>query len=139
MALAVLSVVAMALVVIGRETGLQARRAQPAVFDLTEAVEFIADRLPTDVASRLTHADVRWVLMADAEHLEDATEEDPGRGLEVFDEHTAVARILLRADDEGRGLEDTDVVAVLDGRAEYLRAIGAVGPEASGPEDPTAG
>lgn len=134
-AVAVIAVVVLGLVVIGRETGRLAARVHPAVFDLEEAVDFIAEALPVEVASRLTHADVRWVLGADADLLERATVEDPERERAVVDEHDAVARILARAEDEGWVIEDTDVVAVLDGRTAYLEAIGAVGPQATDADD----
>lgn len=137
--MAVVAVVALGLVVVGREAQSLSARAHPAVFELEEAVAFIAERLPLAAASRLSHDDVRWILQADADLLEDATEEDPRLGLEVVDPHVAVGRILARSDAEGRELDDTDVVAVLDGRADYLGAIGAIGPEARGPEDPTTG
>ena len=61
--------------------------------------------------------------------------EDPERARAVVDEHDAVARILARAEDEGWSIEDTDVVAVLDGRTAYLEVIGAVGPEATDADD----
>lgn len=134
-AVATVAVIVLGLVVVGRETGRLSARVHPAVFDLEEAVDFIADGLPVDVASRLTHADVRWVLRADADLLERSTAEDPERGRAVVDEHDAVARILARAEDEGWPIEDTDVVAVLDGRTAYLEAIGAVGPQATDADD----
>jgi hypothetical protein len=124
------------LVVLGRETARLASAARPAVFDLTEAVDFIADRLPSDVQARISHDDVRWVLLTDADLLEEATRElpdgdDEGGAVEdLVDEDEAVARVLAAADAVGRELADEDVAAVLAGRAEYLEAIGAVGPEA---------
>lgn len=117
-------VVVIGLVVLGRETSRLATSARPAVFDMTEAVEFIADRLPADAQGRLSHDDVRWVLLADADLLESVADEGE------VDPDEAVARILDAADRSGRALEDDDVVAVLDGRTAYLEAIGAIGPEA---------
>ena len=135
-ALGVALVVLIGFVAVGREAGLLAATARPAVFDLEEAVEFIADRLPPEVAGRLTHDDVRWVLRADVDHLEEATDDgDPRRRLEVVDEDTPVARILARADDAGRDLADEDVVAVLEARMAYLDAIGAIGPRVAEPGD----
>ena len=139
------AVVLIGLVVVGGETARLAQVARPAVFDLAEAVDFIADRLPADVQARLTHDDVRWVLLADADLLEEFTagpaerrypwsrrptapEEPPPDT--VVDELTSVARILDQSDQSGRALLDEDIVAVLDGRLAYLEAIGAVGPEA---------
>lgn len=66
-------VVVIALVVVGRETARLAVQPRPAVFDLAEAVEFIADRLPLDTQARISHQDVRWLLLADADLLEEAT------------------------------------------------------------------
>ncbi len=129
-------VVVIGLVVLGRETARLADHARPAVFDLTEAVTFIADRLPPDAQARLSHDDVRWVLMADADLLEEVAVEvddepaDDELGPEVLVEDEAVARILGLADASGRDLADEDVVAVLDARFAYLEAIGAVGPQA---------
>lgn len=127
-------IVVIGLVVLGRETARLAAAPRPAVFDLTEAVAYIADRLPPDAQARVSHDDVRWVLLADADLLEEATEGDDGDGDdeedEVVDEDAAVARILALADRSGRELADEDVVAILDARLGYLEAIGAIGPEA---------
>jgi hypothetical protein len=131
-------VVVIGLVVLGRETARLADVGRPAVFDMTEAIEFIADRLPAATQARISHDDVRWVLLADADLLEEATAEldddEGGDGdddeVQVVDEDAAVARILRLADDSGRDLADEDIVAVLDGRLAYLEAIGAIGPRA---------
>ena len=136
-ALAVLGVVVLSLVVVGRETFRLRTSARPAVFDLEEAVDFIADRLDQRVAGRLTLDDVRWILRADVDLLERATDDPDAEGPEVVDEDDAVARILERADAEERDLEDADIAAVLDGRSAYLAAIGAVGPQVAEPEDPS--
>jgi hypothetical protein len=132
--LAAVLVAVIALVAVGREVGLLAVRDRPAVFDLEEAVDFVADVLPDDVAGRLSHDDVRWVLRADVDLLEEATLEGEERPESVVDEDDAVARIIGRAEVERPELSDEDVVAVLDARTAYLRAIGAVGPEADEPE-----
>ena len=66
-------VVVIGLLFVGRETARLARSARPAVFELTEATEFIADRLPPETQARISHEDVRWVLLADADLLEEAT------------------------------------------------------------------
>jgi molybdopterin converting factor small subunit len=128
----VVLVVVIGLVVLGRETARLSSAARPAVFDLSEAVDFIADRLPAETQARISHDDVRWVLLADADLLEDATAEvsPEEEETEVVDEEVAIARILELADATGREIADGDVVAVLVGRMAYLEAIGAVGPEA---------
>ncbi|HEY7938910.1 MAG TPA: hypothetical protein VID05_03700 [Acidimicrobiales bacterium] len=136
-ALTIVSVVVIALVAVGREALGGATRARPAVFDLEEAVAFISEGLPPDVASRLTYDDVRWVLRTDVDALEEATAEAEHveLGMEVLDEDIAIGRILEVVDAEGRDLTDVDVASVLQGRTRYLRAIGAIGPEVLGDPD----
>jgi hypothetical protein len=137
--IAVVVVVAIALVAVGGVTARLARTAQPAVFDLEEAVGYIADVLPEDNAGRLTHDDVRWILRTDVDLLEEASDDEVvDAPIEVVDEDHAVARILHRAERDDRDLLDEDVVAVLDARSGYLEAIGAIGSEATGPLDPGA-
>lgn len=125
-------VVVIGLVVLGRETARLSDAARPAVFDLTEAVHYIADQLPPEAQARLTHDDVRFVLLADADLLEEATAEvlPEDEVVEVVDEEIAIVRAIDAAERTGRDLTDEDIVAILDGRAAYLRAIGAIGPEA---------
>ena len=133
----VVLVVVIGLVVLGRETARLSDVGRPAVFDLTEAVDFIADRLPLETQARISHDDVRWILLADADLIEDATAEELAQVAaeldeepQVVDEDAAVARVLELADGTGRDLADEDIVAVLDARLAYLEAIGAIGPEA---------
>ncbi len=132
-AVAIVAVAVVGLVVVGRETSRLAHQAQPAVFDLEEAVGFISDRLPDDVASRVTPDDVRWVLRTDAESLELATDqpEDIELGPEFLDEDAALARVLAAADEDDLALADADLASILTERTNYLEAIGAVGPPAT--------
>jgi len=130
--LAVVLVVAIAFYAVGREVVLLEQRVAPSVYELEEAVPFIAERLPDDVTARISHDDVRWILVVDAEELEAATAEAVAAGDEdeVVDPDGAVGRVLARTGDERADLLDEDVVAVLDARLAYLQAIGAVGDEA---------
>lgn len=138
-----LLIVVIGLVVIGRETARLAAAPRPAVFDLAEAVEFIADRLPAETQARLSHDDVRWILLADADLLEEATATPVPVGGEAddlldgsfVDEDMAVARIFEAAERDGRELADEDVAAVLEVRLAYLELIGAVGDEVGGEVD----
>jgi hypothetical protein len=127
--LAVVLVVAIALYAVGREVVLLEDRARPAVFELEEAIAFIAERLPDEVTARVSHDDVRWVLRTDAEVLEEATAEAVAVGDddEVLDQDGAVGRVLGRASEDRPDLADEDVVAILDARLTYLEAIGAIG------------
>lgn len=137
---AALVVVVIALVAVGREVGRLESRARPAVLQIEQAVAFIAEHLPADVAGRISHDDVRWVLGADADLLEEVTDEaiDPDEE-DVVDEDAAVALILGRAGAERLDLTDDDIVAVLAARLAYLDEIGAIGPRASGSIDAAEG
>lgn len=130
--LAVVLVVGIALYAVGREVVLLEGRARPAVFELEEAIAFIAERLPDEVTARVSHDDVRWVLRTDAEMLEEATSEVVALGDadEVVEQDETVGRVLGRVAEERPDLADEDVVAILDARLAYLQAIGAIGSEA---------
>lgn len=131
-----LLIVGIGLVVIGRETARLAAVPRPAVFDMGEAIEFIADRLPAETQARISHDDVRWILLADADLLEGASsalvtgdEIDDVLDGSFVDEDMAVARVFEAAERDGRVLADEDVAAVLEVRLAYLELIGAVGGE----------
>lgn len=128
-------IVVIGLVVVGGETARLAAAPRPAVVDLADAVEYIADRLPSETQARISHDDVRWVLLADADLLEEATadptDDEPAANLPVLDEDLAIARVLAVQETSGRDLEDHDVAAVLALRLEYLQRVGAVGTPAA--------
>jgi hypothetical protein len=150
-AVVVLVVVVIALVLVGRETARLAAAARPAVFDVGEATDYIADRLSPAAQGRLSHDDVRWILLADVAALEAATadlaekrypwskppvDDDAAQAEATVDEDDAVARVLALADDTDLELDDVDIAEVLDLRASYLEAIGAIGSEAEGDAGP---
>lgn len=117
-------VFAIAAVLVGRETWrLDAQSPRP-VFDEEEAVAWVADRLPFEVAARLGHADV-WRIMAIAlDHL-------PAEGQEataVADAET-VRAVLLTPESAAGAWEEGQVRAVLELQVQYLQIIGAAGRE----------
>ena len=63
-------VFAVAAVAVGRATFSSAVTARQSVFDLDEAVEFVADRLPSEQQARLSHDDVREVIGWSLDELE---------------------------------------------------------------------
>ena len=79
-----------------------------------------------------------WILQSDVDLLEEATTEGAGEGIRVVGEDQAIARILGAAEAAQRDLSDGDIVAVLEARLRYLDAIGAIGPEVDGPDEPLA-
>ena len=64
-------VVVIALVAVGRESFTLGAQPKQAHFDLEEAVEFVADRLPDEVTAVLTYDDVRSILRWHLEYLRD--------------------------------------------------------------------
>jgi hypothetical protein len=127
---------------IGGVTGSLARRPRRSVYDLEEAVEFVAERLPDDVTSELSYDDVKAVLAAHCDYLaakgvaSEKTADDIGSGLVVVPDDEPVAWILGRLERDGVEVADDQVVAVLDVETRYYRAIGAIGPEVAGPPEP---
>jgi hypothetical protein len=124
---------------IGREAHRLDSVAPRAVYQLDEAVDFVADRLPPESQARLTPAEVetllrlhlRWLhakgLQPDraVDHVQDIDEQV------VITEDTLVAYLLGAAEEEGvEVLDDVDVVAVTEAHLRYFEAIGAVGPQA---------
>jgi hypothetical protein len=140
--LAAAIVVAIGLVTIGRITGEFADVAPTSIYDLDEAVTFVADRLPDEVTAQLSFDDVRALLRWHIEYLEDRGVarrqgvDDLAAGPLVAAEDAAVAYVLGRAGEAGLEVADVWVVQVLDGDAAYLEAIGAIGSRLPMPPDP---
>ena len=132
-----LAVIAIGLVTVGRVVGRLSVEAPVSVFDEDEAVEWIADRLPFEVAAQLSHDDVRRIVVWHLEYLEGegvatetAFEEAPDDV--VVGEDDALAYVLGRATEVGLDADDTQIAVVLETERAYLEAIGAIGPEVRG-------
>jgi hypothetical protein len=129
-----------AAVVIGREARrLDAVPPSP-VFDLDEAVEWIADHLPFEVSAELSHDDVRRIIDWNLEYFRSKGVSGNGHSSEtegpvVVGGAETVDYVLLRAEAVGSPYTPAQVHAVLDAQMSYLEAIGAIGPEAP-PETP---
>jgi hypothetical protein len=123
-AIAGILVFVIAAVAIGRETGRLAQQPPRPVFDVDEAVEWIADRLPYDVTAELSHDDVRQVLQWSLDQLSVRPDEE----VLVVDEET-LAYVQVRARDSGFEWTEAQIQAVLDVQIAYLEVIGAAGPE----------
>lgn len=143
--LGALVVVAIGLVAVGRVTAELAAEPRLSVFDLDEAVEWVADRLSTETAGQLSYDDVRTVLGWHLDYLEarGAAFEGPatgtgrsGEGPVVTVEDDAVAFVLGKADEAAFDVADERVAEVLDLQMRYLDAIGAIGPAVPEPPDP---
>lgn len=140
--LAAVIVVAIALVTVGRITGELVDAAPTSIYDLDEAVEFVAERLPDPVTAQLSFEDVRALLTWHIEYLEERGVarrqgvDAVAAGPLVAAEDDAVAHVLGRASAAGMEVADVWVVQVLDADAAYLEAIGAIGPQLPMPPDP---
>lgn len=127
-------VVVVALLAVGRTVARLAGQSRPAVYELPDAVEWIADRLPDEVTARISYADVARVLQW---HLDWFAEtglssrygEEIGGESAINDvvavEDSAIDAVVARSVDVD-GPEAVDVVCVLDLQMKYLQEIGAI-------------
>jgi hypothetical protein len=136
--LAVIGVVVLALLVIGRETAALAAQPKQAIFDVDEAVDHIADRLPLEVSARISYDDVRALVRFHLEHIAaaGAPAERWNAGssrLVIVDDEEGAEVLMRRAIETGLQLTPDDVAAVLAAELHYFDAIGAVGPRVPEP------
>ena len=129
-----------AAVVVGREARRLDTVAPRVVYDIEQAVQFVADSLPEDTQARLTIVEVRELLLAHLSWMHDrdllpldVTDRVQDIAIPVVvDETTLAAHLLAQAAERGvEILDDVDVVHVADAHVAYLAAIGAVGPQAN--------
>ena len=127
-------VFAIAAVVIGREARrLDAVPPRP-VFDLDEAVDWVAEHLPFEVSAVLSHDDVRRIIDLNLEFFRMKGTAGNGHapateGPVVVGGAETVDYVLRRAAALGASYTAPQVHAVLDAQMTYLEAIGAIGPE----------
>ena len=139
-AAAAVCVLAIAAIVIGREARRLDAVAPRAVYDLDQAADFVADRLPEVTQARLTPDELQAMLALHMRWLH-AQGLQPDRAV---DKRQDIAELLLISEDqlsayllseaEKSGvdlLDDVDVVHVVRAHLAYFDAIGAVGPTAS--------
>ena len=130
---------AIAAIVVGREARrLDSVPPQP-VFDPDEAVEYVANHLPFDVAAVLSHGDVKRILDWNLEFFRSKGLSGNGSGPHVdapivIGGAETVAYVLDKAAQVGAEYSPQQVQAVLEAQMAYLEAIGAIGPQAP-PED----
>ena len=138
-ALAAVLTFAIAAGTIGREAHRLDAVAPRAVYQLDEAVDFVADRLPLESQARLTPAEVDELLRAHLRWLHEQGLQpdkvvDAKQSIDdqvVITEDTLVAYLLAEAERAGvELLDDVDAVNVVEAHLEYFEAIGAVGPQA---------
>ena len=132
---AVVLVFVIAAFVIGREARrLDAVPPRP-VFDMDQAVLWIADHLPFEVSAVLSHDDVRRIIDWNLEYFRTKGVSSNGstvrhEGPVIVGGAETVEWVLARAQQDGSEYTAAQVHAVLDAQMNYLEAIGAIGPEA---------
>lgn len=138
---AVLSFV-IAAVAVGSVTAQQAVKSKPAVYDLNDAVTYVADHLPDDVTAVLSYDDVRRVLLWHLDYLQEkgvasyAVDADVDGGLVLVTDDEPIAAVIGKADASDLELTDEQVLAILRAEEGYYRRIGVYGPAVTGPDDP---
>jgi hypothetical protein len=132
-------VFAIAASVVGREAHRLDAVAPRVVYELNEAVQFVAEQLPEETQARLTLDELAAMLRS---HLNWMAERDllPRDVIDrpqdisvpvIVDDMTFAAHLLAQAESLNvEVLDDVDVVNVADAHMAYLAAIGAVGPRA---------
>jgi len=144
--LAVLTTFVVAAVAVGSTTAHLASRARRSVYVFEDAVDFVADRLPSEDTAVISYEDVQAVLTWRLEHLRDKgiasgrTADDPGTGLIVVGDTEPLAWILGRIEatepgEAGHDLTDEQVALILETNLDYERSIGLIGPEVAPPND----
>lgn len=142
-------VVAIAVYAVSRTSSRLSRTEAVSVFDLAEAVDWVAERLPASLAEQLSPETVELLLswqldflrqhgvasfgIADTMAKEAASRP---RGTKVaFSEDDLAVAVLAKAWQNDLDISEVDVVVVLDTCTGYLRAIGAIGdPQAGFPK-----
>jgi hypothetical protein len=140
---AALCTFAIAAVVVGREARRLDSVAPRSVYIVDEAVEFVAEYLPTDTQARLTPDELEQLLTfhmrwLHAKGLQPSNVIDRRQDITtpvVVAEDTLAGFLLGEAERNGiEILDDVDVVRVVDAHHAYFEAIGAVGPPATAME-----
>ncbi len=140
-----LLVFAIAAAFVGTEAFRLGHTPTTAVFDLDEAVSYVADGLTDEAAAGLTFDEVRSLITFSLEHLRaKGISAMPGEEIDfdalgppvVVADDDAVAVVLGRADEQDMVVTDAGVLQVLDLLLAHLVEIGAVGPAVPPPVDP---
>jgi hypothetical protein len=138
---AALLVFAIAAATVGREAFRLGHQPPATIFDLDEAVDRVADDLPSDSQARLTYDEVRELIGAEVDHLHakgllappgaDVRLDDGATPEVVVADDESVAVVLGHAEANGLEVSDEDVFRVITSLHRYLAEIGAIGPRAT--------
>jgi hypothetical protein len=135
-------VIAIAAFFVTREATRIAKEPPPALYHLDDALAWVVEHLPDDVAATLTVEDVRRILEFQVEFFKrkgvssNGSTAYPGAAVVIGGSET-VEYVVEQCAATGEAYLPEQVYGVIDTQLSYLRAIGAVGPPAeteSGPD-----
>ena len=137
-------VIGIAAFFVTREATRIAHEPPPALYHLDDALAWVVEHLPDDVAATLTVDDVRRILEAQVDFFKRKGVSSNGStaypaGQVVIGGSETVDFVLERCAATGERYLPEQVYGVIDTQLSYLRAIGAVGPPAEGDVGPDAG
>ena len=135
-AVGAVAVVAIAFVSVGVAVGRLEQETVPSVYRLSDAVDYVADRLPDEVTARVSYEDVRTVLgwhldwfaavgLATSHGVELGDAAVAVDDMAVADTDAAFDAVVARSLEEG-GPDAVDVVCILEAQLSYLAEIGAL-------------
>jgi hypothetical protein len=137
-----LLVFAIAAGTVGREARRLDAVAPRVVYEIEQAVEYVADCLPPAAQARLTYDELEQLLTFHMRWLH-AKGLQPDRVVDrrqdialpvIVDEMSEVVYLLSEAEKAGVSVQDEDIVHVVEAHTAYFAAIGAVGPRANDPD-----
>jgi hypothetical protein len=128
-------VIGIAAFFVSREATRIAREPPPALFHFDDAVDWVVQHVPDDLAATLTPDDVRRILEFQVEFFKRKGVSSNGStayppGTVVIGGSETVDFILERCAATGEAYLPEQVYGVIETQLTYLRAIGAVGPPA---------
>ena len=107
------------------------REPEPATYLVDDAVDFVSEGLPPEVAERVSRDDVHALLEWSRYHSQVVVARS-GAEVPVLGGPEAAAFVAAQAAARGRLVSAEDVALVLDLEAAYLLAIGAIGAPVGG-------
>jgi hypothetical protein len=127
-------VIAIAAFFVTREATRIANEPPPALYHLDDALAWVVEHLPDDVAATLTVDDVRRILEGQVDFFKRKGVSSNGStayppGPVVIGGSETVEFIIERSAADGETYLPEQVYGVIDTQLSYLRAIGAVGPQ----------
>ena len=140
--IAAVIVFAIAAATVGTVVARLADAPRPTVLKVDESVDWIAERLPFEIAAEISHDDVRRILdwhldyVADVGLVTDHGQELGGAAVPrghapvIGSTEESIDYVVSRALAEDSELTSLHVVVVLDKQMEYWQEIGAIGPPA---------